>query len=180
MADVSVPNPYQLLLGGVAAIALLTVGLIVGVSQKVGRNVLNPRYFFCEQSPYPVPEQFIWTLIYRSPNQEVQPWFKLMPGVEGGNDLGQRCAQMANVLDGYYNDQLQTLLYRVHPASPNRYSLCVRTEKHGPENCATLLILQPNTSPKPYFAEFTEPLAAYRSGQPLTVDLKKLLVTEAP
>lgn len=180
MADVSVPKPYQLLLGGAAAIALLTVGLIVGVSQKIGRNVLQPRHFFCEQRPYPVPEQFVWTVMYHRADQEAQPWLKLRPGVEGDNDLGERCAQITNTLDANYNDGLQTLLYRVYPASPDRYSVCVRTEKHDPEDCATLLILQPDTSPKPYFAELTDPLKTYRSGQTLTVDLKKLLATQAP
>lgn len=181
MADVSVLNPYQLLLGGVAAIALLTVGLIVGVSQKVGRNVLEPRHFFCEQTPYPAPEQFVWTVMYRGAESQAQPWLNLRPGVEGDSDLGKRCAQVANNLDANYDDGLETLLYQDYPASPDRHRVCVRTAKHDPEDCTTLLILQPETSPKPYFLALTEPLEAYQSEQAFVfIDLKAVLATEAP
>lgn len=180
MADVSVPKPYQLLLGGAAAIALLTVGLIVGVSQKIGRNVLEPRRFLCQQMPYPALEQLVWTVMYHGADPEPQPWLKLRPGVEGDRDLGKRCDQVANVLDGNYGDGLQTLLYRVYAASPDRHEVCLRTAKHDPEDCTTLLILQPDTPPKPYFAALTEPLKAYRAGYPAVVDLKKLLATQAP
>ncbi|MGB2923818.1 MAG: COP23 domain-containing protein [Limnothrix sp.] len=182
MTDLAIPKPYQLLLTGVAAIALLTTGLVVGVSQKIGRNVLQPRYFSCEQQADTKQQNIVWTVMYRQPTTELQPWLSILSGVEGDNDLEKRCQQVATTLDSHYSDQLQKLFYQAHSATPDQQAICVQTAKHSPTNCATLLILKPQIAPEQYFADFAAPLAPYYvlEGNQTVIDLKKRLATEAP
>lgn len=161
------PQPYKLLVSGVVAIACVTTGLIVGVSHKVGRNVLKPRQFSCLRMAEAESGELLWTVMVRPRGmQEQEPLLRMISGMEGDVTPERRCQHVANTLDRHYSDQLQTLFYRPNPATPNRHAICVQTANHAENDCTNLVILKSNIDPQDFFERFTidlqnlEPLTA--------------------
>lgn len=184
MAKVMVLEPYQLLLSGVAAIAFLTVGLTVGVSHALGRNILKPRQFTCQSRVEPQTGELIWSIFHQDQNQ-AKPWFNILPGMEGDIALRSRCEQVAQRLDALATNQIKALTYQANPATPGREVICAITET-AREGCSTLLILKPETDPVQFFAEMTLPLR--QSGEMMQLentnqvplDLQPYLLTPLP
>lgn len=172
---------YRLLLSGVAAIALLTTGLTVGISRKMGRNVLKPQQFFCSEISDPQQDKLFWTVMYRGTG-EAQAWFRIIAGMEGDSTLQRRCEQVAHKLDALYPEQLQTLRYQANPATPARSAICVITAKNPDKKCQTLLILKSDTVPELFFVQFTTPLQNMETDGEISfsLDLRTHLATQLP
>ncbi|QCS48817.1 hypothetical protein FEK30_04850 [Picosynechococcus sp. PCC 11901] len=165
MAKLMMLEPYQLLLGGVVAIAFLTVGLTVGVSNALGRNILKPRQFTCQPVIEPQTGELMWTVFHQGQGQP-QPWLQMVPGMEGDVSPKSRCEQVAQRLDSLVPQQLRALTYQPNPATPEREAICALTQtKGGP--CTTLLILKPETDPTQFFADLTLPLRQWGEGMQL-------------
>lgn len=156
MAKLMTLEPYQLLLGGMVAIAFLTVGLTVGVSHALGRNILKPRQFTCQPVIEPQTGEMVWTVFYQSQEQP-RAWLRIVPGMEGDVALKSRCEQVSQRLETFANEQLRALSYQPNPATPERDAICVTTQTTG-DACHTLLILKPETDPVQFFANLTAPL----------------------
>lgn len=172
-------QPYALLLSGVAAIALLTTGFLVGTSQTVGRNILKPRHFRCEQLPDGQNGKLFWTVLYQPSTAAIaQPWLRIVKGIEGDASLEARCEQAAQKLDVLYPQGLQTLRYQPNPATPGRAAICVETARSRDTTCHTLLILQPDTPPDLFFAQLTQPLQPAPTSRIIAVDLTFALPDE--
>ena len=154
MTKSDISESYRLLIGGVVAIACLTGGLIWGVSQKMGRNVLKPRQFTCAQMEEPSNGQSLWTVLFQKDGQE-QPLLRIVPGLEGDITPERRCEEIAQVLDVQVVDQLETLFHRPNPATPGRHAVCVQTARHDRDDCANLVILKEETEPQSFFEKFT-------------------------
>jgi hypothetical protein len=173
MTKLTTLEPYQLLLSGMVAIALLTTGGIVGASKKMGRNVLKPRQFICQQITHQSPAEQTWTVMYRGVEPS-QPWLRIIPGMEGEDTLEQRCEEVALKLDVYLPEQLETILYRANPETPQRSAICLYTAERRDENdCKNLLILKLTTSPADFFQRMTVDLqdkaaVHYSAGQGTT------------
>lgn len=164
MARFAFDQPYQLLFTGVAAIACLTVGFVFGVSRYTGRNPLRPAHFVCQKTLDPHWHQPIWTVLYQN-TPTPQPWLRIIKGMEGDNTLDLRCQDVANKLDRLYKNDLQTLTYQQHHATPGRYAICAYTARSTDGSCEVLLILKPETSPKQFLREFTADLQPEASPQ---------------
>lgn len=175
MAKQNSLEPYRLLLYGMAAIALLTAGLVMGVSQKMGRNVLKPRLFSCNVQFDRELSQAFWTVFYQGVNPP-QPWLRMIPGMEGDKMPEHQCERVALILDRHYPDQLQTLRHRPNPATPDRHAVCVETANQG-ETCLNLLILKPQTPPESFFERLTEDLQPSPPDDS-QIDLRKWLATK--
>ena len=156
MAKLMMLEPYQLLLGGVVAIAFLTVGLTVGVSNALGRNILKPRQFTCQPTIEPQTGELIWTVSHQGQGQP-QPWLQMVSGMEGDVSLKSRCEQVAQRLDSLASQELRALTYQPNPATPEREVICALTQVESAP-CTTLLILKPDTDPTQFFADLTLPL----------------------
>ena len=162
MSESNLPQPYKLLLSGVAAIALLTAGLIFGVSQKTGRNVLKPRQFGCTRMPEAQSGELLWTVMVKR-GDAPKPFLRIISGMEGDVTPDQRCKEVAATLDRHYGNQLKSLFYRPNPATPNRHSVCIQTIQHQGEDCANLIILKSNIDPQRFFERFTVDLQTFNS-----------------
>lgn len=155
MAKLMMLEPYQLLVGGFVAIAFLTVGLTVGVSHALGRNILRPRQFVCQSRIDPQIDELVWTVFHQDERQ-AQPWLNILPGMEGDIALQSRCDQVAQRLDTLATAQLEALTYQANPATPGREAICALTQER--KECTTLLILKPETDSAQFFADLTMPL----------------------
>lgn len=166
MPESNLPHPLQLLVSGGLAIAFLTTGLIVGVSQKLGRNVLKPRQFSCMRMAEAESGELLWTVIVKR-GIGTKPFLRMISGMEGDVTPDQRCKDVAATLDRHYSDQLQTLFFRPNPATPTRHAVCVQTVAHSDDDCANLVILKSNIDPQHFFERFT-------------IDLQNLEALSAP
>jgi hypothetical protein len=160
MAKLMALEPYQLLVGGMVAIAFLTVGLTVGMSHALGRNILRSRQFTCQSVVDPQRGELFWTVFHTDQDQHPQPWLRMVPGMEGDTSLKSRCEQVAQRLDSLVPQGLQALTYQPNVATPERQAVCVLTEAQG-DRCTTLLILRADTEPTTFFAELTAPLRSW-------------------
>lgn len=178
-------EPYQLLLSGMAAIALVTTGGIVGISKHTGRNILKPRQFVCQNLSHQQPKEQTWTVVYRGVEPS-QPWLRIIPGMEGEQELEKRCEEVALKLDIYLPQQLEGILYRQNPATPERSAICLHTAQRRDDNdCKNLLILKPATSPGDFFQRMTTDLQAkqnlhYVEGQGTTASYSSSQDTPSP
>ncbi|BAW95307.1 hypothetical protein NIES970_02100 [[Synechococcus] sp. NIES-970] len=156
MPKLMMVEPYQLLLGGMVAIAFLTVGLTVGMSHAVGRNILRSRQFTCQTVVDPQAGEIVWTVFHQNEAQS-QPWLRIVPGMEGDVSPQSRCEQVAQRLDRLIPQGLQALTYQPNVATPERHAVCAITQEQG-DRCSTLVILRPDTDPTAFFGELTAPL----------------------